>query len=516
MRQANLLSHKPAVLLFAVSGLVLPQIALADVTISTEATANVVCAGGICSPTAADAVLNVKDLETLLASGTVEVTTTGSGVQANNIDVAASLSWSTSSGLTLDAYQSIDIDAGVSVAALSGLTLTTDDGGSGGALTFGSKGNVSFANLSSALTINGTAFVLAGDLKTLAAAVAANPNGEYALASSYDASADGTYTTDPVETVLGGEFEGLGNSIKNLSVNDAADANVGFFSEVGPGGTLRDLRIVNAKMTGGNEANEGGLLAGINEGSVFACQASGNLRRDQSSRHSGGGEFGGLVGYNEQGSIANSQASVSVSNAVVAGGLVGGNGATIENSFALGNVSYRSPSGGVLGGLAGSNFGVIAVAFSAGNVVSGSKAWVGGLVGYNTETGSISNAYATGSATTGSRSSAVAGGLIGLNESSSTSSTSYSTGAVSGGNKALVGGSVGYDGGSGEWSNIYWNTTTSGTDQGTGYGNIAGITGLTSKQLKSGLPAGFDSSIWGQKKGINRGFPYLLAIQPKK
>ena len=513
MLEASLRSmcvYRPRLLLFALIGL--PGIARADVTISTGATQNMTCSGGICAPTASSAVLNVNDLENLLASGSVEVTTTGSGVQANNLDVTAALSWSTSNALTLDAYQSISIDAGVSVTGLSGLTLTTNDGGTNGTLSFGDSGNVSFANLSSALTINGAPFTLVGSIKTLADAIAANPNGDYALANSYDASADGTYTTDPVGTTLGGILEGLGNSIENLLVNDATDANVGFFSEVGPSGTLRDLDIVNAKVTGGNQANYGALLAGTNEGSVFACEASGNLRRDQLSRSQGGGGFGGLVGYNDGGSILFSQASVSVSNAAGAGGLVAINGGRIENSFALGNVSRRSFRG-ALGGLAATNFGVIEVAFSAGNVVGGTEAHVGGLVGVNEETGSITNTYATGSATTGSRSTAAAGGLIGVDDSSGTSSTSYSTGAVSGGNHASVGGSLGSGGGA--YSDIYWNTTTSGTDQGTGYGNVTGITGLTSKQLKSSLPAGFDPTIWGQQKGINHGFPYLLAIPPK-
>ncbi|HEX4157327.1 MAG TPA: hypothetical protein VHY79_02555, partial [Rhizomicrobium sp.] len=80
--------------------------ARADVTISSDATANMSCVGGVCQPTASDAVLNVGDLENLLAAGNVTVTTTASGVQASNIDVTAKLGWS-ANALTLDAYQSI-------------------------------------------------------------------------------------------------------------------------------------------------------------------------------------------------------------------------------------------------------------------------------------------------------------------------------------------------------------------------------------------------------------------------
>ena len=50
-----------------------------------------------------------------------------------------------------------------------------------------------------------------------------------------------------------------------------------------------------------------------------------------------------------------------------------------------------------------------------------------------------------------------------------------------------------------------------------GAGNIkndSGITGLTDAQLKSRLPAGFDPAIWGQRKKVNNGYPYLLANPP--
>ena len=47
--------------------------ASADVTISAAATQNMTCTAGVCAPTASDAVLNVTDLENMLASGNVTV-----------------------------------------------------------------------------------------------------------------------------------------------------------------------------------------------------------------------------------------------------------------------------------------------------------------------------------------------------------------------------------------------------------------------------------------------------------
>ena len=40
----------------------------------------------------------------------------------------------------------------------------------------------------------------------------------------------------------------------------------------------------------------------------------------------------------------------------------------------------------------------------------------------------------------------------------------------------------------------YWDTTTSGTDEGACNNHARGITGLTTEQLQSGLPVGFDPS----------------------
>jgi hypothetical protein len=93
---------------------------------------------------------------------------------------------------------------------------------------------------------------------------------------------------------------------------------------------------------------------------------------------------------------------------------------------------------------------------------------------------------------------------------------SYSTGKVSGGQKgpSAVGGFLGVS--SLDPTSFYWDTTTSKTDQGTGEGNIPGLTGLTSTELKSGLPAGFDPAVWREKKNVNHGFPYLINNPPPK
>lgn len=122
----------------------------AAVTISTATTQNMSCSGGVCTPTATHAVLNVTDLENLLASGNVTVTTSGSGgVQARNIRIRAPFGWTSAGELMLDAYHSVSVKQQVSVSGVGGLAIFTNDGGTEGFLEFVRRGKISFANLSS-------------------------------------------------------------------------------------------------------------------------------------------------------------------------------------------------------------------------------------------------------------------------------------------------------------------------------------------------------------------------------
>lgn len=96
-------------------------------------------------------------------------------------------------------------------------------------------------------------------------------------------------------------------------------------------------------------------------------------------------------------------------------------------------------------------------------------------------------------------------------------SASYSTGEVAG--FSYVGGLIGYDATEGaDLSDTYWDTDTSGImnlSQGAGYlANDPGVTGLSSQQLQSGLPTGFDPKIWAENSKINNGFPYLIDNPP--
>jgi hypothetical protein len=91
----------------------------------------------------------------------------------------------------------------------------------------------------------------------------------------------------------------------------------------------------------------------------------------------------------------------------------------------------------------------------------------------------------------------------------------YSAGEVTGGTHENRGGFIGVDG-SGTYAACYWDTTTAGANKGVGNikGEVPGIHDVTDEQLKSGLPSGFDPSVWAEDPNINDGLPYLLANPP--
>jgi hypothetical protein len=459
----------------------------AAVTISTAATQNMNCSGGVCSPTASIANLNVTDLENDLASGNLIVTTTGSGVEATDMNIDAGIAWTSPSILSLQAYHSIAVGQPIAVNGTSGLTILTNNGGSGGTFSFAEGANVSFLDLASALSINGAAFALENSVQSLGSAIATNPVGSYALANNYNAAGDGTYTNSPIPTQFGGYFEGLGNTISNLSMKGTDNINTpaGLFAQIQPvngsGGVVENITLQNVSVTGGGIFVGG--LAGSNNGTISGSFASGAV------------------------SSAYHQASLGI--------LVGTNGGTISRSGATGTVS--SIKSGAGGGLAGSSGGVISQSYANCTVSMGKGSDVGGLTGENL--GSISQSYSIGSVRGGV--SSRFGGLLGSEDAEqSTIAQSYSTTAVKDDKNAYRGGLIGEDfSPPGNNTNTYWDTTTSqvkNPKHGAGKPKSdPGITGLTTTQLQAGLPSGFDPIVWAENPSINGGFPYLINNPPR-
>jgi len=515
----------------------------AALTISPGPTSNVSCSGGACAATAKAANLSVNDLQNMLASSSVKVAT---GMAANDIEVAAALTWASANGLTLDARQSIVVKNPVSVAGAGALTLTTNDGGSGGTVSFRTNGRIGFLGTSNPLTINGNAYTLVSNIATLASDIAASPSGSYALGANYDAIHDGKYTKSPIPTSFSGTFTGLGNSIRNLRVRDTTDADVGLFAEIT--GTVGDLLLRDIHVTGNYAVHyeSVGTLAGENDGQVVGVNSSGAIWAPGPSSYDMGA--GGLVGTNS-GSVAKSSFSGFVYGAAgsAVGGLIGWKkSGSVRDSFATGAVFVRK-GGGAVGGLVGSNSGLIATSYSTSTVacvsgcgagglvgydgwvntpasidrsfatgsVSGASSFIGGLVGISSDD-RITNSYALGSITAGPTEETYTGegGLIGGEFGGVSLSSSYSTGTVVGGEE--LGGTLGYIQNHIAIENVIWDTTTSGISA-PGCGNHkCAATGLTSAQIQAALPSGFDAAIWSESSNVNGGLPYLIANPPPK
>jgi hypothetical protein len=260
--------------------------ARADVEISSAATSNMICSGGVCSPTAATANLNTSDLENYLASGSLEVTTTGSGVQAGDIIIEAGFSWTNKSALALDAYHSLTFQSAVEVGGKGAVSLVTNDGGSGGALSFILGGSLSFRKTKNNLSIDGKSYKLASTLPALAADIAAKKSGNYALSASYDASQVGTYGNAPVKENFRGSFNGLGNTISNLSIHGTSRM-LGLFANVEAGGSIASVRVMNAKVNAPKNSYAG-IIAGVNSGTIVNSSAGGSISAKAGEKLGGG------------------------------------------------------------------------------------------------------------------------------------------------------------------------------------------------------------------------------------
>jgi len=567
---------KTLIITTAISCTLVPA-AHAAMTISNAKTKNVNCTGGVCTPTGGNANLNVGELQAMLASSDATVKSTAA---VTDIGVLNPLTWASSHHLTLDAYESIHVRAPIVVEGTARFTLKTNDGGRGGDYTFNTttSGSITFWDVNSTLVIDGARFTLVKDLDTLASDIAANPSGHYALAASYDASSKHIYRSPPIETPFFGAFEGLGNSLLNLTVivrHGENNTSAGLFLD--NHGLIRDITLVSANISA--LIDQSGAIAAQNEGSMENVSSlKGTVRNGQIA--------GGLVGTNSgqitsswsDGSVQGSEAggsfaaggiagensgTISFSNSAAvstaygwSGGIAGTNtgilqfasaSGTITGAFAggvagenIGSVSYCRSSGHVsatspgrklgyktAGGLVGVNFGSVTQSFATGIVLASvnhdkNPPRAGGLIGFNQE-GAILYSYATGSVT---GRNADSGGLVGFNanggDGGSTITQAYATGAVNAvsGQSDAVGGLIGEDiTNPGSNTLTFWDLDTSGIinpHQGAGYPlDDPGITGLTDAQLKSALPAGFDSNVWGQSASINNGWPYLLANPPQ-
>jgi len=190
-----------------------------------------------------------------------------------------------------------------------------------------------------------------------------------------------------------GLFDGCNHTISGLFINRSHTNYVGLFGAISQEGIVKNVGLIDVNVSGYDFV---GGVVGLNRGLLTNTYNTGIVN----------GEYyiGGLVGWNEYGTVSNSYVTATVSGDNQVGGLVGRNGATVSNSYVTGTVRGRF----YVGGLVGENFYGCTVENSYASVNVNGFSSVGGLVGLNR--GKVTNSCSMGNVNGDIR----VGGLIGF------------------------------------------------------------------------------------------------------
>ena len=258
-----------------------------------------------------------------------------------------------------------------------------------------------------------------------------------------------------------GTFDGNGKTVSGLYYNNSGNGYVGLLGFVGANGAVKNTGVINSYFNGYDY-------------------------------------IGGVVGYNDNGTITNCYNTSEIVGTNLIGGVVGVNFGTIENCYNTGKISGSNI---YVGGVAGSSDGTTTNCSNTGDV-SG-YGYVGGVLGFN-EGGTITNCYNTGDVSGyGS-----VGGVVGSN--ADTIANCYNTGSVSG--SIEVGGVLGTSNKAIIMYCYYLDTANNGGIGIEGTSDALDVEyaaeSKTSEQFKSGevaylLQGTQTDEIWGQKIGTD-------------
>jgi filamentous hemagglutinin family protein len=316
-------------------------------------------------------------------------------------------------------------------------------------------------------------------------------NGVYAIISNSYSDATVTSSTSG-GTIDAGGLVGymVDTRISNSHATGAVNLTGNNVSQAGGlVGFMWNGSIDNSYATGAVTANDlnssqiGGLLGFVKDTDFIDGFPVGSVNVTISNSYAtgaviGGYQVGGLIGIINTSSAPSGDAgvidvigshadgavtglNVNGSNDFGVGGLVGtifGGYATIDNSYATGNViAVKGDAGGLVGFIKSPQYRVdpttglpvftISNSYATGSVSNAASAFgggtIGGLVGQNA--GTIDGSHATGDVTlisaTGTATADIAGGLVGVNSGAITNS--QASGNVSG--TRAIGGLVGYN-----------------------------------------------------------------------
>ncbi len=237
--------------------------------------------------------------------------------------------------------------------------------------------------------------------------------------------------------------------------------------------------------------NFGGTIS--NASVAGTVNVSVNLPADYQADIGGlGGWNGGTITQSDSTATVGGTALTgsSANAAIFVGGLVGETDSLTSGSTATGAVTVAGSALGGAGGLVGfDDAGTVSTSAATGAVSGGDNSIVGGLIGY-LNFGTITSAYATGAVTGGANSSV--GGLVGLADDGCSPScpgspspsgqiiqSSYATGAVTSGANSYAGGLVGQNGGTASFSGTTYTLLGVPISQTYATGNVT-VTGFPS------------------------------------
>ena len=198
-------------------------------------------------------------------------------------------------------------------------------------------------------------------------------------------------------TQFTGNYDGGGFEIQNLFIDRTSLTGVGLFGWI-VNADIRNLHVSNSEVRG---LSRTAVIIGRADGSDLTRLSASGTAFGSSTGYS---QVGGIVGYLLGSSVAESFSNVTInSNGGSLGSLVGyctflsgGNGSSITNSYATGDVTSINNKdfvGGLTGGLANSS---VTNSYSTGVVTSTATSNVGGLVGGDNGTlgaSSVSNSF---------------------------------------------------------------------------------------------------------------------------
>jgi filamentous hemagglutinin family protein len=189
----------------------------------------------------------------------------------------------------------------------------------------------------------------------------ASPSGtllglNFELTKSIDATGTSTWNSGAGFTPIGnnntasfiGTFNGQGNVVNGLSIDQGGGIAVGLFGQIDAGALIENVGVTNAQVVG--DSSVGALVGAIRTGTVTDSFSGGTVEAT-------GGDLGGLVGYS-YGTISNAYSTAAVhgdEGSINIGGLLGLNDSgTITNTYSSGAVTVGTGTGRV-GGLVGLN-----------------------------------------------------------------------------------------------------------------------------------------------------------------